>query len=73
MEKVEKTKSVNVRFVMEIDGVRSVIDSTLPREQVKRLILEEVEELFLGNPVCYGEDRFVGGSKEWHLKGRYLT
>ena len=71
MEKLENAKSVNVRFVMEIDGVRSVIDSTLPREQVKQLILEEVEELFLGNIVAYGEDRFVGGPKEWHLKGRY--
>lgn len=67
---VEKSKSV--RFTLEMDGLASVIDSTLDRDALKKMIIEEVEERFAGPVSTVGEDRFVEGPGQWHLKGRYL-
>ena len=66
-----KKKIENIRFELNIDGLRSVIDSTLPRKAVKQMIHDEVDELFEGNVKQFGESRFVGGPGQWHLKGRY--
>jgi len=70
-QKSSEKKIENIRFVLDIDGIRSVIDSTMPRKIVKQMIRDEVDELFEGNVKEFGESRFVGGSGQWHLKGRY--
>jgi hypothetical protein len=69
MKKIEKSK--NVRFVLEVDGYKSVIDSTLPRESVKKMIHDEVDAMFAGDFTVVGEDRFCDKTG-FHLKGRYL-
>jgi len=65
-------KSINVEFRLLMDGIESVIDSTLPRNQVRRIILDEIYDRFEGEIYRLGEDRFVGGPGKWHLFGRYV-
>ena len=64
---------MSIRFELEIDGIKSIIDSTLPKNKIKSLILSEIEQMFEGNIEVFGEDRFVEGPGKWHFKGRYLT
>jgi hypothetical protein len=63
----------SIRFVLEIGNIRSVIDSTAPKNMVKQSILGEIEALFSDQPVTeMGESRIVEGPGKWHLEGRYL-
>ena len=65
--KIEK-----IRFTLEFDGIKSVIDSTLGKETIEKMIMDEVYARFRGNIRTMGEDRFVSGPGKWHLKGRYM-
>lgn len=72
-EQKETKKPESIRFVLDIGNVRSVIDSTLSKNAIKHIIMDEIEALFSGQPIAeMGESRFVGKAGEWHLHGRYL-
>lgn len=62
---------MSVKFTLEMDGVRSVITATIPRDHVKDMILREIEARFNGKVHTMGEDRmrFLDGC---YIKGRYF-
>ena len=69
---MSEEKREHIRFTLEMDNLRSVIDSTMPRDVVKQFIVSEIEQRFSGPVKEVGESRFVEGPNKWHLEGRYL-
>jgi hypothetical protein len=76
IETDNKKKFKHVKFVLEMDGIRSVVIATLPQSQLpmaRALMEEEIKSRFEGPVTEFGESRYTEKGKGGLLTGRYLN